>query len=202
MLEEEKQGSRSEYLVAVGLPKGVVHNTATGESVALIRLGGQVVDSLSLDLYEVWTHYLIPRPMEDVADPKNDPRLIHQGSLDELLNLGCLEKVQVGSGLGAHLGNLKPLPLGYGIGNEPGEADSFVVSVPGGAAVALDALGQALWVSMDGNLTLSEIISETIAWFDIESEILKNGLIYTLLLLMGGRCLYLDRASRSNGGTH
>ena len=203
MTEQEQHGvEEREYIVALGLPKGVVHDATSGEAVGLIRLGGQVVDSMSLDLYHVWTHYLIPRPVEEVPDPRNDPRLTNQDSLERLLSLGFLLKIKMGSGLGKHLADLKPLPLGYAIGNEPDEADSFVVEMPGRGAVTLDALGKALWVSMDGNLTLREIISETSAWFNVESEILENGLIYTVLLLMGGRCLYLDRALRNNGRAH
>jgi hypothetical protein len=190
----QPSASKQEYLVAVGLPKGIIHDTATDESVGLIRLGGRVVDTISSPFYEAWTHYLIPRSMEEVTDPRSDQHQGHQSLLDELLDRGCLVNMQVGAGLASHLTDLKPLPLGCGVGNKPGYLETFVIDAPGGDSVAVDPVGQALWVAMDGNQTLSQILSETSAWFSIDPTILENALIYTLLMLMAKHCLYLDRA--------
>ncbi len=197
-----KAGGAREYIVAVGLPKGLIYQKDNEETTGVIRIGGHLVDSLTPMTYAVWTQCLTPMVANAYAVQWLSSVLGRypqacRSALDELFAAGYLVRLQLGSRLSREISDLRPIPSGYGAGNSFVTPDKYYVSMESNTPVALDVIGQALWSLMDGNLTLQEIAEEATKWLEIVPELVEAGLIYTVVELMSGRCLYLDRAVSS-----
>jgi len=189
-----------EYIVAVGLPKGLIYQEGSEETAGVIRIGGQLVDSLTPAGYAVWVRCLTPvvagtsNAAQGVSSALGYYPQFCQSMLDELFASRYLVRLQLGSRLSREISDLRPIPSGYGAGNSFVTPDKYYVTTESEVSVVLDVIGQALWSLMDGILTLGEIAAEATTWLEIAPELVETGLIYTVVELMNGRCLYLDSA--------
>lgn len=195
-----------EYIVAVGLPKGLIYQAYSKKTTGVLRVGGEFVE-LTPSAYALWTRCLTPVIVEENAIQRLSADLGRfpqscQSALDELFASRFLARLQLGSRLSQDISDLIPIPCGYGSGNSFLTPDKYYVSSNADMPVVLDVMGQALWSLMDGSLTLWEIAAEATKWLEVAPELVEMGLIYTTVELMNGRCLYLDRSERASRGRY
>ena len=70
--QTENSDDRSKYIASLGIPKELIHDFLVKKWFGVIWLGGQVLDLLSIDLYAVWTYYLILQTKDESPYPQLD----------------------------------------------------------------------------------------------------------------------------------
>lgn len=181
---------------AVGIPQGIVVDRASGEAAGGVRRGGELV-SIETSEYELWAALLTPMTPAAISEAAVKRGWSHLNqSMKRLAALSLLAKIEPGKALGSSLERLRPLPLGVGLGNLPGDPTRFEIqnaslSLP--RPVSLDVIAVMFWWEFDGARTLREIsarVATKIVGLSIgHAEAVASQLVYAL---MDSRLIYLD----------
>lgn len=192
MVEDER--AEPSYL-AVGIPQGIIVDRSSGEVAGAVRRGGELV-SLDRTEYALWTLLLSPMTLSaatEIGSVQNWDALGR--ALERLDGQDLIAPV----GPGSALQRLRPLPLGFGLGNSAAEPTTFrlqdaTLSLP--SPVVLDVVEAMIWWEFDGAKTLGEIGSCLAGRLpDLSSEVAGAAVIALVHRLMASRLLYLDGPS-------
>lgn len=181
---------------AVGIPQGIIVDRASGEVAGAVRRGGELVSLDSVE-YGLWTILLTPMTTAATAGAASNPNLSHlDQSIARLGELDMLVTIEPGKAMGSALERLRPLPLGWALGNCKGDPTRFEIqnaalSLP--SPVSLDAVAIMFWWEFDGTRSLREIASRVTARLPDLSIDRADAVITQLAYgLMANRLLYLD----------
>jgi hypothetical protein len=186
--------------IALGIPQGVIADRATGEIAGAVRRGGELVSLDSVE-YQLWRILLTPLTPGDTSEVALKH---HWGDVEptiaRLREMGLLAQVEPGKPLDGILAALRPLPLGFGLGNFDGDPMRFEIqnaalSLP--SPVSLDVVAVLFWWEFDGTKSLGDVVSHVataIPELSLDTaESLATSLIYGLMTC---RLLYLDSRAR------
>jgi len=150
--------------IAVGIPGGIVvdPDEVGAALTGVVRHAGEVVFVEAKD-YRLWTTLLTPTVMS--ADRHEDlSRAGHDvsGAITRLCDLGLVLAIDSWSGAGTSLHSLRPLPLGFAVGNVGDDPLNFQLrasTLPGDGAVDLDAVENMICWEFDGAVSLGRAVS-------------------------------------------
>jgi hypothetical protein len=181
---------------AVGIPHGLILDPDNQEKAGAVRRGGQLV-SLEPVQYGIWTALLTPLTMTAsarlaAACDWGDPESV----IGWLADQDLLVPIDPGKPMNGALARLRPIPLGYGLGNTGGDATRFEIqdaTLSRAEPVALDVASAMFWWEFDGATSLEEAVSAITSRVPSlpphEASIIAARLACELML---GRMLYLD----------
>jgi hypothetical protein len=181
---------------AVGIPHGLILDPGNQEMAGAVRRGGQLV-SLEPAQYGIWTTLLTPLTMTAsarlaAACDWGDPEPV----IGWLADQDLLVPIDPGKPMNGALARLRPIPLGYGLGNTGGDAMRFEIqdaTLSRAEPVALDVASAMFWWEFDGATSLDEAVSAITSRVPSlpphEASIIAARLACELML---GRMLYLD----------
>jgi hypothetical protein len=181
---------------AVGIPHGLILDPGNQEKAGAVRRGGQLV-SLEPVKYGIWTALLTPLTMTAsarlaAACDWGDPEPV----IGWLADQDLLVPIDPGKPMNGALARLRPIPLGYGLGNTGGDAMRFEIqdaTLSRAEPVALDVASAMFWWEFDGATSLNEAVSAITSRVPSlpphEASIIAARLACELML---GRMLYLD----------
>ena len=149
-------------VLSVGVSQGrIVDETDdTTRSKFFIRRAGEVVP-ISEPAYALWRWTLVPRSVEEFEARSNE---LSGSNEDSQLHAQELERLNLVTAFGpaqsewnAVAEKLRPIPLGFGIGNSESEIPLFTISSAlGEPMVQVDPLGFWIWLTWDGTLSIGE----------------------------------------------
>jgi hypothetical protein len=189
-------GSDSVRYAAVGIPHGLILDPGNQEKAGAVRRGGQLV-SLEPVKYGIWTALLTPLTMAAsarlaAACDWGDPEPV----IGWLADQDLLVPIELGKPMDGALARLRPIPLGYGLGNAGGDAMRFEIqdaTLSRTQPITLDVASAMFWWEFDGATSLHEAVSAITSRVpSLPSH--EAGIIAARLAceLMLGRLLYLD----------
>ena len=193
--DPDTHGPGARY-AAVGIPQGLIFDPDNRETAGAVRRGGEFV-SLEPLQYALWTALLTPLTMTvsikiAAACQWGDPEPVIKWLADQDL----LVMIDPGQPMSGALGRLRPIPLGYGLGNGGGDATRFELqdaTLSRTAPVSLDVASVMFWWEFDGATSLHEavtsITSRVPALPPSDASVIAARLAYELML---SRMLYLD----------
>lgn len=181
---------------AVGIPQGIILDPDDKETAGVVRRGGQLV-SLEPLRYGIWTTLLTPLTITAAAKVAaacgwGDPEPV----LGWLADQDLLVPIDPGQPMGGALARLRPIPLGYSLGNAGGDAERFEIqdaTLSLAAPLVLDMVSVMFWWEFDGATSLHEAVSSITS--RVPALPLSDASIIAARLaceLMLGRMLYLD----------
>lgn len=182
--------------VAVGIPQGVIADPVSGDAAGAVRRGGEIVSLDKID-YGIWTVLLAPMTVKtatEFATSRTWGEL--EQAIARLEKLGLLATLEPGKPMGTDVAELRPIPLGVGLGNTGSDPVRFEVqnsalSLP--SPVSLDVVGVMFWWEFDGTRSLREIVGRIVGQvggLSVDSaETVVTKLVHGL---MASRLLYLD----------
>jgi hypothetical protein len=184
------------YYAAVGIPQGVIVDRASGEISGAVRRGGEIVSLDSVE-YALWTILLAPATPAAVTEAASNQGWSRPDrSIARLRELDLLVTIEPGQAMGGSLERLRPLPLGFGLGNTKGDQMRFEIqnatlSLP--SPVSLDVLAIMFWWEFDGARSLREIVERVATRISNLSTDRADAIVTQLAYgLMTNRLLYLD----------
>ncbi|MET0559723.1 MAG: hypothetical protein ABW065_13815 [Solirubrobacterales bacterium] len=190
------------WLTSVGIPQGILGDPEGEDETGVVRRGGEFVSLDSAD-YELWLFLLVPLPLATIVETAARREWLHpEATTKRLLERGLLVEIGPGEALGPGLDQLRPLPLGIGIGNTPSAPKEFRLqsadrSLP--RPVVLDPIGVMLWWECDGASPLGEISSRVAARCpQLPPAALDQVTVGFARDLMANRLLYLDSPPRGS----
>ena len=181
---------------AVGIPQGIILDPDNKETAGAVRRGGELV-SLEPLQYGIWTTLLTPLALTASAEIAaacrwGDPEPVLRSLADQDL----LVRIDPGQPMSGALARLRPIPLGYSLGNAGGDAERFEIqdaSLSLTAPLALDMVSVMFWWEFDGATSLHEAVSSIASRVPAlplyDASVIAARLAYELML---GRMLYLD----------
>jgi hypothetical protein len=181
---------------AVGIPQGIILDPDNKEQAGAVRRGGELV-SLEPVQYVLWAALLTPLTMTASAKIAaachwGDPEPVIRSLADQDL----LVTIDPGQPMSGALARLRPIPLGYSLGNAGGDTERFEIqgaTLSLTAPLALDVVSVMFWWEFDGATSLHEavtsITSRVPALPLYDASIIAARLAYDLML---SRMLYLD----------
>lgn len=193
--DPDSDGPGTRY-AAVGIPQGLILDPDTKETAGAVRRGGQLV-SLEPVQYGVWTMLLTPQTMTTSAKIAaacrwGDPEPVMGWLADQDL----LVMIDPGKPMSGALGRLRPIPLGYSLGNAGGDTTRFEVQdamLSRTAPLALDVASVMFWWEFDGATSLHEAVSSITSRVPAlplyDASVIAARLAYELML---SRMFYLD----------
>jgi hypothetical protein len=181
---------------AVGIPQGIIVDPDNKETAGAVRRGGELV-SLEPLQYGIWTTLLTPLAMTASAKIAaacrwGDPEPVIRSLADQDL----LVTIDPGKPMSGALARLRPIPLGYSLGNAGGDAERFEIqdaTLSLTAPLALDMLSVMFWWEFDGATSLHEAVSSITS--RVRALPLYDASVIAARLacdLMLSRMLYLD----------
>lgn len=188
-------GPQTRY-AAVGIPQGIILDPDNRKTAGAVRRGGELV-SLEPFQYGLWTTLLTPLTMTGSAKIAaacqwGAPEPVIKWLADQDL----LVPIDPGQPMNGALARLRPIPLGYSLGNAGGDAARFEIqdtTLSRTPPVSLDVASAMLWGEFDGVTTLHEAVSSIASRVPAlpphDASIIAARLAYELML---GRMLYLD----------
>lgn len=190
--------------LAVGVPGGYVADLTSsnnGNQSGAIRCGGEIV-FLNAHDYWVWTVVLNPMPLSSVNQLAVDQIAADvRPVLDRLSERSLVLAVGSWDAAGAALGLVKPIPLGYALGNVFGDATQFQLQDAArsqASAVTLNPIESALWWHFDGSTSVREAVTAVAARVPAAAaDAVETVAIGLVLRLMRQRLLYLDAVARA-----
>jgi hypothetical protein len=185
--------------VAVGIPNGVIYpadSAFPSEAVGAVRRGGEVV-FVDLADYRAWTLLLAPMRASAGANAFRAPApesFTH--SLERLTVLGLVVGITSWESAVAVLRKLRPLPLGFAVGNSARDPERFTLRSPtvsGDSLLAVDPLENVIWSEFDGSASLESTVADVTARLpDLDPAVVLSAATELVLKLMKARLLYLD----------
>lgn len=193
--DPDTRGPGTRY-AAVGIPQGIILDPDNRETAGAVRRGGELV-SLEPFKYGLWTTLLTPLTMTASAKIAEacqwgDPEPVIKWLADQDL----LVPIDPGQPMNGALARLRPIPLGYSLGNAGGDAARFEIqdaTLSRAEPISLNVASVMFWWEFDGATSLHEavtsITSRVPALPLYDASIIAARLAYELML---SRMLYLD----------
>jgi hypothetical protein len=189
--------------VAIGIPQGIVVDPASGEIAGAVRRGGELV-SLDPAEYALWALLLRPMTPAAATEAASDH---DRGRVDlaiaRLEELNLLITIELREAMGEALARLRPIPLGFGLGNYAGDPGIFEIqnatlSLP--SPVLLDVVAIMFWWEFDSTRSLREIAAHVASRLPSLSLDRAHTVATQLAYgMMANRLLYLDSPILSRG---
>jgi hypothetical protein len=185
--------------VAVGLPNGVVYTADSaggGEMIGAVRRGGETV-FVDLTDYQVWMLLLAPiRASAGAAAVAAPTAGSFAQSVEHLTALRLVAAITSWESAVAVVRGLRPLPLGFALGNTPGDPSRFTLQSPtmsDDSPLAVDPLENLIWSEFDGSGSLEGVVADVAGRLpDLDPEVVLSAATELVLKLMKARLLYLD----------
>lgn len=185
--------------VAVGIPNGVVYtadSAVDGEAIGAVRRGGEMV-FVDLADYQAWTLLLAPlrasagaRAIAPAADRS------FTRSVERLTALELVVAITSWESAVAAFRRLRPLPLGFTMGNTPGDPDRFTLQSPtisDESPLAVDPLENLIWSEFDGRGSLEGVVANAAGRLPgLDPEVVLSAATELVFKLMKSRLIYLD----------
>ena len=181
---------------AVGIPQGLITDPETKEVAGAVRRGGELVSLEPLE-YALWAAMLTPlTPVESARLARvcrwGDPEPLIARLEDQNLAVSIEPEQRMNDALS----RLRPIPLGFGLGNSEGEATRFDIqtaTLTRRSPLTLDPISAMFWWEFDGATSLreaAEAITSRIPGLPLD----RTSAIAARLAceLMRNRMLYLD----------
>jgi hypothetical protein len=185
--------------VAVGIPGGVFYpadGAAGGEAVGAVRRGGAMV-FVDLADYQAWTLLLAPMRASAGARALAAPMAgSFARSLPRLTALALVVAITSWESAVAAFRELRPLPLGFALGNTPGDPSRFTLrnsTISGDSPLVVNPLENLIWSGFDGSGSLEGVVADVAGRLpDLDPEVVLSAATELVLKLMKARLLYLD----------
>lgn len=185
--------------VAVGIPNGVLYaadSAVGGEAIGAIRRGGDMV-FVDLADYQAWTLLLSPMRASagarDIAAPAAGS---FTRSVERLTALGLVVAITSWESAVAAFRGLRPLPLGFAMGNTPGDPNRFTLQSPTiseESPLAVDPLENLIWSEFDGSGSVESVVANVAGRLPgLHPQAVLSAATELVLGLMKARLLYLD----------
>lgn len=193
--DPDTDGPGTRY-AAVGIPHGIIVDPDNQETAGAVRRGGELV-SLEPVQYGIWTTLLTPLTMTASAKIAaachwGDPEPVIKWLADQDL----LVPIDPDQPMSGALARLRPIPLGYSLGNARGDTTRFEIqdaTLSRTEPVSLDVASVMFWWEFDGATSLHEAVSSITsrvpALPPYDASVIAARLAYELML---SRMLYLD----------
>lgn len=202
----DSTGARSAAALyaAVGIPQGVLVDSESGEAAGAVRRGGELV-SLEPAEYVLWTMLMTPATREMASDLATQLGLdTVDEALERLEDQELLAAFDPDAGMDIRVASLRPLPLGFGLGNSAGDSAIFQIqnatmSLPSPAR--LDVISAMLWWDFDGTRSLRECatrLESSVATLSQDQS--EKAVMQLTMGLMTVKLLYLDSTSQRERG--
>ena len=159
----------------------------------------RVVTVVFVDLaeYQAWTLLLAPvrasaaaRALAAATDRS------FARSVERLTALGLVVAITSWESAVAALRRLRPLPLGFAMGNTAGDPDRFTLQSPtisDDSPLVVDPLENLIWSEFDGSGALEGVVAGLAARLpDLDPQAVLSAATELVLKLMKARLLYLD----------
>jgi hypothetical protein len=181
---------------AVGIPQGIILDPDDKETAGAVRRGGELV-SLEPLQYGIWTTMLTPLTMTasaKIAAACNwgDPEPV----IGWLADQDLLVTIDPDKPMSGALARLRPIPLGYSLGNAGGDAERFEIqdaTLSRAEPISLNVASVMFWWELDGATSLHEAVTSVTSRVPAlplyDASIIAARLAYDLML---SRMLYLD----------
>jgi hypothetical protein len=181
---------------AIGIPQGLITDRETGEVGGAVRRGGELV-TLDPAGYGMWATLLMPLTLDAAAKVAAARGWGDAGPVvARLEDAGLLARIDRRQAANGPLLQLRPIPLGCGLGNLNGDPARFelqnaTLSRP--APMSLDVVSVMFWWEFDGASSLQEIASVMTSRIPGLSLPAAHAIAAQLAYgLMVNRMLYLD----------
>jgi hypothetical protein len=186
--------------VAVGIPGGVIYtaDSAGGdEATGAVRRGGEMV-FVDLADYQAWTLLLSPMRASAAASALAAPAAsTFARSLPRLTANGLVVAITSWESAVAVFRGLRPLPLGFALGNTRGDPSRFTLrcsTISGDSPLIVNPLENLIWSGFDGSGSLNGVVADVAGRLpDLDPEVVLSAATELVLKLMKARLLYLDR---------
>jgi hypothetical protein len=190
--------------VAVGIPKGVVYldgSAADGEAIGAVRRGGEMVFVDPAD-YQAWTLLLTPlRASAGARAIAAGPADSFTWSVERLASVGLVVAITSWGSAVAAFRRLRPLPLGFAMGNTPGDPGRFTLQSPtisDESPLAVDSLENLIWSEFDGRGSLEAVVADVAGRLPgLDPQAVLSAATELVFKLMKARLLYLDAEARA-----
>src|SRR5277367_4669952 len=111
---------------AVGIPQGLIVDRENGEIAGAVRRGGELVSLDPVD-YGLWTTLLTPLTLDAAIKVATAYKWTDTGSvIDRLADLNLIVPIDLAAANDILL-ELRPIPLGCGLGNLKGDPANFEI---------------------------------------------------------------------------
>jgi hypothetical protein len=190
--------------VSVGIPKGVIYldgGAANGGAIGAVRRGGETVFIDPAD-YQAWT--LLLAPLRASAGAGAITALTADSfsrSVQRLTALGLVAAITSWESAVTAFRGLRPLPLGFAMGNTPGDPDRFTLQNPtisDDSPLAVDPLENLIWSEFDGRGSLEGVVADVAGRLpSLDPQAVLSAATELVFKLMKARLLYLDAEARA-----
>ena len=185
--------------VAVGIPKGVVYldgSAADGEAIGAVRRGGEMVFVDPAD-YQAWTLLLAPlRASAGATAIAAATAVSFTRSVERLTTLRLVVAITSWESAVTAFRGLRPVPLGFAMGNTPGDPDRFTLqsaTISDDSPLAVDPLENLIWSEFDGRGSLEVIVADLAGRLPgLDPQAVLSAATELVFKLMKARLLYLD----------
>ena len=186
------------FYAAVGIPQGLIADTAGADTAGAVRRGGELV-SLTIDDYALWSSLATPMSWATI----NEAAAVHgrsatYGAVQQLKELNLVLELNLGNSLGEQLRCLRPIPRGAGVGNVAAEPGTYQIKDEPDSpspAVAVDPVAIMLWWEFDGSASLERAVANvTNRLPELPRTAIERLVVLLLFRLMAQRLVYLDIA--------
>lgn len=190
------------FYAAVGIPQGVIVDSASGEIAGAVRIGGDLV-SLSRVEYGLWHLLLTPMTRASAIAAASRNGLDNPDAANlRLENRNLVVTIRPGRVMDGDLARLRPIPLGVGLGNLKGDPTRFKIqnsklSLP--SPVSLDGVAIMLWWELDGTASLREAVARVASRLpELSLDLVETAATRLVHGLMANRLLHLDAPRTTN----
>jgi hypothetical protein len=188
--------------VAVGIPNGVLHvpdgaaGGTVGQATGAVRRGGETV-LVDLAEYQAWMFLLVPVRASTGTTAVAAPMAgSFARSVEHLTALGLVVAITSWESAMAVFRALRPLPLGFALGNTPGDPDRFTLQSPmisEESPLTVNPLENLIWSEFDGSGSLEDVVTDVAGRLpDLDPQAVMSAATELVLKLMKARLLYLD----------
>jgi hypothetical protein len=190
--------------VALGIPNGVVYTADTaadGEAIGAVRRGAEMV-FVDLADYQAWTLLLAPiRASVGAKALAAATADSFTRSVEHLTALGLVVAITSWESAVTAFRGLRPLPLGFAMGNTPGEPNRFTLQSPtisDDSPLAVDPLENFIWSGFDGRGSLEGVVADVAGHLPgLDPQAVLSAATELVFKLMKARLLYLDVEARA-----
>ena len=197
--ESPAQPTTDPVYVAVGIPNGMVYisdGADGGEVIGAVRRGGETV-FVDVTDYQAWMLLLAPMRASVGAAAFAAPAAgSFAQSVEHLTDLGLVVTITSWESAVAVLRGLRPLPLGFALGNSRGDPSRFMVQNPtisDNSPLAMDPVENLIWSSFDGSGPLANVVAGVAGRLPgVDPEAVRSAATELVFRLMKARLLYLD----------
>jgi hypothetical protein len=190
--------------VAVGIPNGVVctaGSAAGDEAIGAVRRGGEMV-FVDLADYQAWTLLLAPlRASAGARAIAASAADSFTRSVERLTALGLVVAITSWESAVTAFRGLRPLPLGFAMGNTPGDPNRFTLqsaTISDDSPLVVNPLENFIWSGFDGRGSLESVVADVAGRLPgLDPQAVLSAATELVFKLMKARLLYLDAEAHS-----